>query len=55
MLHVVHTSLDIHEQHDLVLHNTKKNVCMSMFFFLLHEGLEFYLINLHRVVLKQGC
>ncbi len=24
MLHVVHTSLDTHEQHDMVLHNTKK-------------------------------
>ncbi len=25
MLHVVHTSLDIHEQHDLVLHNMNKD------------------------------
>jgi hypothetical protein len=51
VLHVVHASLDTHEQHDLVFHNTNKYYYTSTLFLLLHEGLESCLINLHGVVL----
>jgi len=45
MLHVVHTSLGTHEQHDLVLHSTYALI------FLVCEGFESCLINLHGVIL----
>jgi hypothetical protein len=55
VLHVVHASLDIHEQHDLVFHNINKVYYTLTLFLLLHEGLESCLINFHGVVLWWSC